>query len=141
MRSFLFLFIFILTSSLISAQTICTTVVAYPEQVITTQELKLLKEAVYRWDVIPEVLPLYQYVTENILVCDAYDKLTTKADGTKCITSVPAKYTSVTTVKTLREGQQPQWIKVLVSQAEYQTIPVCRKIKDAKILVLNSECK
>jgi hypothetical protein len=141
MRSFSFLLFFILTNFLISAQTICTTIVSYPEQVTTTQELKLIKEAVYRWEVIPEVLPLYQYVTENILVCDAYDKLTTKSDGTKCITSVPALYKSVTTVKTLREGQPPQWIKILVSQAEYQTINVCRKVKDAKIIVLNSECK
>lgn len=141
MRFFLFLLIFILSNSCVYSQQICTTIITYPEQLTTTHELKLTKEAVYRWDVIPEVLPLYQYARENVLICDAYEKLTTKADGTKCITSIPALYRSVTTVKTLREGQPPQWIKVLVTPAEYQTIDVCRKIKDAKLVVLTSECR
>lgn len=137
-----FLVLFLLTISFyIQAQTICTTINYYPEQTITTKEYRLKKPAVYKYDIIPEVLPLYEYVTETVLVCDAYDKLIVKTDGTKCITSIPAVYKTNTISKLIRDGQPPQFIKVLVCQAEYETIEVCKKIKDAKMLILNSECK
>lgn len=124
----------------VNAQTICTKIVPYFEKLATTTEKVLVKEAVYRYDMIPEVLPLYEYVTNNIVICDSYDKVTRKPDGTYCVTTVEAVIRSVPSTKVLREGQPPQWIKILVTPAVYEDIAICKKIKDGKLVTVNAVC-
>lgn len=140
MRLSLILFIVFSTCFNSSAQTICTKIVPYFEKLAQSQTHILVKEAVYRYDIIPEVLPLFEYTTQTIVVSDAYDKVMRKPDGTYCVITVEAVTRTVPSVKVIREGQPPQYVKVLISPALYENITTVRKIKDGKLIVTNAIC-
>lgn len=124
----------------LSAQTICTKIVPVKEEMLSTKERIKVKEEVVKYEIIPEVLELRECTTNKMLVSDAYDKLTQKADGTWCVVSIPAVFKEVTDIRIIREGSAPQVIRKVITPAVYEDVIVIKKIKDGKVLVLNAQC-
>jgi hypothetical protein len=136
----LFLFIGIT----LNAQQFCTKVIPVKEILSTTVEKVKIKEAVTRWELVsPATEALYEVTQKIIVLCEGYEKVIKKFNGScdEWCTIWVEPVTKTVVEQTLSQAAQPPVYKlVVVSPALYETYTITQKVKDGKIVVTTALC-